>query len=626
MGSGFCSIFLFALFPAYVTCWGNYEGSMPDGDVQRFLTPTLPVIGSEVKQKAIWNELSYGSVRQPYYRGTHESYDAKGSLFVGSNAKSYTKDCQAPAKSGNRENMMNFNSNSLSKYGGSSCGQPSTQYESRTDTNSLKNVQVGSRLASALSQSGPTLRKTLKVPELSSLKISRGESSYGAGQSFNNVQIASNSFGPLLKGSPVQSNINPGKLSQGGPSVVSSGPVFVVQDKESAQGQNGFPDYGKPPVHRLIKPYKGSQTSRDGSLSASSLGKAWKKTLQYSKSGTQYNLDTEFRKPSKNDCKDNPAESIASSGEVLRKTQESALRNMLPPRYEATIPKFQQVHNSRGQSNQMFKPMYPPQNGAQQNVGRKSTTASSGLILVQQAPTDALSGKESNNRNVYPSFSEREVAFASGQTSHQYQPFKVTQNSRNAQPATDSYGSSSKTGYQTFSSLKGTSYKPSSGSSKSSTSVFSATNPNFAEPNEINTVHVRPNKPFASSFGQVQSQRASGDISRGAYQSSLPSSYMGLMPSKEVQISASSSAQFYGSRNQNQLVETQEDTDDIRCITTIPSEFGQGAIRRLSPKLSSKYRRVKQNGQERLDFVAPKCYSSLGQKGSVNFQEVNRSV
>ncbi|XP_056336276.1 uncharacterized protein zgc:175136 [Danio aesculapii] len=615
MGPRYGSIFLFALFPAIVTCWGNYEGSMPDGDVQRFLTPTLPVMGSEVKQKAVWKDLSYGSVRQPHYRGTHENYDAKERLFVGSNAKSNTEDCQGPAKNGHQENI-NFNLNSLSKYGVSSCGQSSTQYESRTGTNALKNVQAGSRLASTLSQSGPTLRKTLKVPELSSLKLSRGESSYEAGQGINNVQIASNSFGPLLKGSPVHSNMNPGKHTQGGPSVVSSGPVFVVQGKGSALGQNGFLDSVKPPVHRHFTPYKGSQS--------------WKKTFQYSKSGTQHNLNTELRKPSKSDCKDNAAKSIASSGEVFQETQESTKRNPILPHHDATYPKFQQVHNTRGQSNQMFKPMYPSQNGAQQNVGRKSTFASSGGILVQQAPTDALSGKESNNRNVYPSFSEREVTFASGQTSHQYQPFKVTQNSKNAQPATNSYTSSSQTGYQTFSSLKGTSYKPSSGSSMFSTSVLSATNPNFAGPNEINTVHVRPNKPFASSFGQVQSQRPSGD--RGAFQSFLPSSYLGLRPSEEVQTSVSS-APFHGSKRvQNQLVETQENTDDTRCITTIPSEFGQGAIQRLSPKHSSKYRRVKQNGQERLDFVAPKCYATqnnhagLGQKGSVNFQEVNQSV
>lgn len=565
-----------------------HTGSMPDADVQRLLTPTFPGIGSEVKQKAIWNDPSYDSVRQPQYRGTQESYDyPKESWFVGSNAKS-NSDCQTPTRSGNQDNMMNFKPNSLPKYGFSSCGQPSAQYESRTTTNALKNVQAGSRLASALSQSGSTLMKTLKVPESSSLKLSRGESSYVASQSTNNVQIASSSFGSLLKGSPVQSSLKPGRHSQGGHSVVSSGPVFVVQGKGSAQGQNGFADSVKPLAHRHLKPYKGSQISRDGSLTASGQGKAWNKPLQYSKSGTQYGLNTDLRKPSKNDCKDNAAKSIASSSEVLLKAQESTQRNMLLSHYEATHPKFQQVHYIHGQSNQMLKPMYPPQNGAQQNVGRKSTIASSGAILVQQTPTDALSGTESNNRKVYPSFSERELTFASGQISHQYQPFKVTQNSRNAQPATDTYASSSQTGYQTFS-LKGTSYKPSSGSSKSSTSAFPATNPNIAGPNEINIVHVRPNKPFASSFGQVQSQRASGDISRGAFQSSLPSSYLGRRPSEEAQKSVSSLApQFHDSKRvQNQLV---ENTDDARCITTIPSEFGQGAIQRLSPKLSSKYR------------------------------------
>ncbi len=567
-----------------------------------------------------WIDPAYASAPLPHRQGTHGSYDDahKQRLFAGSNVKSDSKDCQASAKSDNQDNhMINYKpSASVPKYDLPGFGQPHVQYESRTDA--FKNVQPGSRLASTSSQSRSTWMRTLKVP-------SRGESSYEVAktagsnkifvvkpsknthshmefnsevtrdplvrgpnhgltsissqdshqytsskgsQSTSKLQTASSSYGPFMKGIPVYSSMNPIKPSRSGftsteakPLVVSSGPIFVVQGGGNTQGLGGYsghPDSVKPLRGRShVDPYQASQISR---LTESSRGKSWNEPLHYSMSGTQYSPSSEPRKPSKNDCRGNDARSsIASSGGILLKTPESAQINKVPPHYEATHPKFQQTYNIHGQRNQIFKPVYPFQSGAQRDVA-KSPIASSGATLMMQAPVNVQNRAESNKPKVHPSFPERKVPFAPGQTAHQYQ-----------------------SGYQAFSSLKGTQYKPSSVPSRPSTNKlgFSASNPIIAGSNEINTVHVRLNKPPTSSFGSFQNQWASGDISSGAFQSSLLPSYPSQRPGQNVQKPVSSSSHC------SKGVQSQDAT---RCVTAIPSEFGQGTIRRISPTLSSSYR------------------------------------
>uniref|UniRef100_A0A8C1C4X6 Zgc:175136 n=1 Tax=Cyprinus carpio carpio TaxID=630221 RepID=A0A8C1C4X6_CYPCA len=671
-----------ALFPAYVICLGSYEGSMPTANLQRVSARIFPVIGPEVKQMGNWNDPAYSSAGLPHRQG---SYDKR--LFAGSSVKSDSKECQTSAKSDNQDNHV------IQVF------QPSVHYESHTAADAFKNVQPGSRLASTSSQSGFTSMRSLKVPEPNPLKPSRGESSYevaktagsnkmfvvkppkntygqmefnskvngnlpargpNAGsnsissqvsrqygssvgsQSTSKLQTAGSSYGPLLKGITGYSSMNPRKTSHDGfkyteakPSVVSSGPIFVVQGEGNAQGLGGYsghPDSVKPlgfPSH--VDSYQASQTFRDTRLTASSQGKSWKEPLHYSTSGTQYNPGPEPRKPSENDCRDNDARaSTASTGGVLLEASESAQRNKLPPHYESTRPKFQQTYNIRGQPNQIFEPLYPSRSGTQHGV-TKYSFASSGAIMMMQAPAKLQDGAESNKPQVHTSSPEHKVPFAPGQTA-QYQPLQVNQDSRNVQPATSTYASSSQTGSQAFSSVKRTPYKPSTVLSRPSTSKFgfSATKPTIARSNEINTVHVRLNKPPTSSFGRFQNQWAFGDISSGGFQSPLPPSYPSQRPGQNVQKPVSSSAR-YPERVQSQST---VNTDGTRLITAIPSGFGQGTIRRISPTLSSSYRQAEQN-QHRVNSLgssASKCEvaqnspAGFGQQGPVRFQEANLSI
>ncbi|XP_016108780.1 uncharacterized protein [Sinocyclocheilus grahami] len=697
MDSVYCLRVLFALFPAYVICLGNYEGSMPPANLQRVSAHTFPVIGPEVKQMGNWNDPAYSSAGLPHSQATHGSYDNehKESLFVGSNVKSDSKDCQTSAESDDQDNnLISYKpSASYPKYDLSGFGQPSVQDESHTVTDAFKNVQPGSRLASTSSQSEFALMRNLKVPEPNPLKPSRGESSYEVtktagsnkmfvvkppknthglmefnsevtrnllargpnaasnsisspvshqysssegSQSTSQLQTASSRYGPLLKGIPGYSSMDPRKTSHDGlkyteakPSVVSSGPIFVVQGGGNVQdlgGYSGHPDSVKPlgvPSH--VDPYQASQIFRDTRLTASSQGKSWNEPLHYSMSGTRYNPSPEPRKPSKNDYRDNNARSsIGSSGGVLLEASESAPRNALPPHYESTRPKFQQTYNIHGQPNQVFEPMYPSRSGAQHDV-TKSSIASSRAILMIQAPANIHDRAESNKPQVHTSSPDRKVPFAPGQTAHERQPFQVNQNSRNVQPATSTYASSSQTGYQPFSSLKRTPYKPSRVLSRPSTSKLG-----FSATNEINTVHVRLNKPPTSSFGSFQNQWASGGISSGVFQSSLPPSYPGQRPGQTEQNPVSSSAR-YPEGVQSQFT---VNTDGTRLITAIPSEFGQGAIRRMSPTLSSSYRQAEQN-QHRVNSlgsstskceVAQNSPAGFGQQEPVRFQEVNLSI
>lgn len=536
-------------------------------------------------------------------------------------------------------------------------GQPS-QYESRTAADAFKNVQPSSQLASTSSQSGSTLIRNLKVPEPNPLKPYRGEpsnevaktsgssnffavkppknafghmefnsevsrdphardpnlgsvslsrlshphSSSKWSQSTNKVQTASSSYGPLLKETSMYLSTNPRKPSSSEhkytevkSSVVSSGPVIVVKGRGSAQGPGGYS--GHPysvkslgvPSH--VDAYQASQTSRDTRLTASSQGQSWNEPLHYSMSGTQYSPSPELRKPPKNDCRDSVNESsTVSSGGILLKAPESTRRNKFPAHYETTKPIFQQAYNVHGQPSQIYKPTGPSRSGAQYDVA-KSSTASSGAILIMQGPTNFQSRTESNKPKVHPRFPEHRITFASGQTAHQNQPFEAD---RNVRPATCTYASSSRTGYQTFSSVKGPSYKPNSRPSKPSRSKlgFSANNPAIAGANEINTIRVRFNKPPTSSFGNFQNQWVSGVVNSGAFQSSLPQSYLGQRPGQNARTPVSSSApKYYGSKVvQNQFTTTRGNTGYTRHINAIPSEFGQGAIRRLSPTLSSNYR------------------------------------
>ncbi|ROK35619.1 Keratinocyte differentiation factor 1 [Anabarilius grahami] len=599
----------------------------------------------------------------------------KGRLFAGSNIKSDSKDCETEAKSDNQENINFKPSASVPTYGLSGFVQPSAQYESRMAADAFKNVQPSSRLASTSSQSGSTLIRNLKVPEPNPLKHSSNEVAKTSGssnffavkppkntfghmefnsevsryphardpnlgstsilsrmshphssskwsQSTNKVQTASSSYGPLLKETSMYSSTNPRKPSSSGlkytevkSSVVSSGPIIVVKGGGSAQGHGGYsghPDSVKSlgvPSH--VDAYQASQTSRDTRLTASSQGQSWNEPLPNSMSGTQYCPSPELRKPSKIDCRDSvDKSSIVSSGGILLKSPQSTHRNKLPAHYEATHPKFQQAYNVHGQPSQIYKPMYPSRSGAQHDVA-KSSTASSGTILIMQGPTNLQSRTESNKPKVHPSFPEHKITYASGQTAHQNQPFEAAKNFRKVRPATSTYASSSRTGYQTFSSVKGPSYKPNSKPSQPSRSElgFSANNPTIAEANEINTVRVRFHKPPTSSFGNSQNQWASGDVSSGAFQSSLPPSYLGQRPGQNVQTPVSSSApQYYGSKAvQSQFTATRGNADYTRHITAIPSEFGQGAIRRLFPTLSSNYRQAEQNQPQvnRLDSSAP---------------------
>ncbi|XP_058608625.1 uncharacterized protein zgc:175136 [Onychostoma macrolepis] len=555
--------------------------------------------------------------------------------------------------------MINYKA-SVPKYDLPGFGQPSVQYETRTDA--FKNVKPGSWLASTSSQSRSTLMRTPKVPsrvessyevaktagsndifvvkpskntqshvefntEVTRDPLARGPN-YGStslsspvfhqytsskgSQSTSKLQTASSSYGPFMKGIPVYSSMNPRKPSRSGfkyteakPSVVSSGAIFVVQGGGNAQslgGYSGHPASVKPlGGPSQADPYQASQISRDTRLAANSQGKSWNEPLHYSTSGTQYSPSSEPRKPYKNDYRDNARSSIASSGGILLKAPESAPINELPPHYDATHPKFQQTYNIHSQPNRIFEPVYPSQSGAQCDVA-KSSIASSGAILMQ-APANIQNRVESNKPKVHPSFPERKVPFAPGQTALKHQ-----------------------SGYQAFSSLKGTPYKPSSVPSRPSSKIgFSASNPTIAGSNKINTVHVRLHKPPKSSFGSFQNQRASGDISSGAFQSSLPPSYRSQRPGQNVQKPVSSSAHY------SKGVQSRDST---RRITTIPSEFGQGHIRRTSPTLSSSYRQAEQNQPQvnSLDSLASKCEvtqnspAGFGQQGPVRFQEANLSI
>ncbi|XP_059366021.1 uncharacterized protein zgc:175136 [Carassius carassius] len=668
----YCIRIHLALFPAYVICLGSYEGSMPTTDLQRVSARTFPVIGPEGKQMGNRNDPASSSAGLPHRQGSYDN-----SLFVGSNSE----DCQTCARSDNQDNHMIGYKPSASdlKYYLSGFGPPSVKHESRTAADAFKNVQPGSRLASTSSRSGFTSVRNLNVPEPNPLKPSRGVSSYRVAetpgsnkmlavkppkkthghvelnsevprnlfsrgpntgsnsfsspvsqqysssvgsQSTHKLQTAGSSYGPLLKGF---------KYTEAKPSVVSSGPIFLVQGGGYAQGlgsYSGQPDSVKPPgVPRHVDPYRASQTSSDTGLTPSSQGKSWNKPLHYSMSGTQYNLSPEPREPSKNDCRDNDASaSTASTGGVLLEASESAQRYKLPPQYESTHPKFQQNYNIRGQPNQIIEPMYPSRSGAQHDV-TKSLFASSGAILMQ-APEKVEDGAESSRLKVHTSSPERKVPFAPGQTAP-YKPFQVNQDYRK-QPATSTYASSSQTGSQAFSSVKRTPYIPSTVLSRtSSKSGFRATKPTIAR-SEINTVHVRLNKPLASSFGSFQNQWAFGDISRGGFQSSLPPSYRGQRPAQNVQKHVSSSAPCpEGVQSQFGV-----NPDGTRLITAIPSAFGQGTIRRSSPTLSSSYRQGEQNQYQvnRLGSSASKCEvaqkspAGFGQRSPVRFQEANLSI
>lgn len=572
---------------------------MPTANVQRVSTRTFPVIVPEVKQMGSRHDPAYSFVHLPYHQGAHGSYH-KGRLVAGSNIKSNSKDCQTPAKSDNQENINFKASASVPKYNLSGFGQPSVQYGSRTATDAFKNVQPSGQLAASY-QGGSTLMRTPKVPEPKPLKPSRGESSYTrtsgssrifvvnapknafghefnsevitdpnhgltssssqvshqhtssrGSQSTNKVQTASSSYGPLLKGTPVYSNTNPRKPSSSGieyskvkSSVVSSGPVFVVQGGGGAQGHGAYSGrLDSVPSH--VDPYQASQTSMD--LTASSQGKSCNEPLHYSMSGTQYSPSPELRKPSKNDCRDNvDSSSIASSGDVSKSTFLGT-ENKLPSHYEATLPKFQQTYNFHGPPSQNHKLIYPSQSRTQHEA--KSSIASSGAIKIIQDPMIVQSRPESNKPKVHPSFS--------------------------------------------FPSVKGTSYNPNSRPSKPSRSefVFSATNPNIAGANEIKTVRVRLNKPPTSSFGNFQNQWASGGVNSGAFQSSLPPFPLGQRPGQNVHKPIGSSApQSHGSKGvQSQFNVSQGNTDYTRHITAIPSEFGQGSIQRIFPTLSGNYR------------------------------------
>ncbi|XP_043072990.1 uncharacterized protein zgc:175136 isoform X2 [Puntigrus tetrazona] len=562
---------IFALFPAYVTCLENYEGSMPNANLQRVSARIFPVPGSEVKQIGNWNDPVYASAPQRHFQDTKESYvTPKDRLFAGSALKSDSNDCHTSGKSDNQDHhLINYKpSLSFPKYDLSGFGQPSVLYESRKDA---------FKAASTSSQSGSTLR-TLNVPsrgessyefaktagsnEISVVKnpknmqsymklkseVTRGPLATGpnrgptsisgqisnqytsskGSQSTSKLQPASSSYGPIMKGNPVYSRMNPIKPSYGGfkytgakPLVVSSGPIFVVQGEGNAKGLGGYsghPESVKPlggPSH--INPYQASNIYRS---TESSQGKLKGKPLHYSTSGTQYSPSSEPRKPSKNDCRNNDARSsIASSGRILLKAPESAQINKMPPHYEATHNKFQQTYDLR-EPNKISKPVYPSQSWAQRDVP-KSSLGSSGAIMIQ-VPANVQNRAESNKPKVYP-IPERKVPFASGPTP-QYQ-----------------------SGYQA-SSVKETQYKPSSVPSRPSTGV--------------------------------QSQ------------------------------------------------------DGSRRIAAVPSEFGRGTIRRTSPTLSSSYRQVEQNQPQvnSLDSLASKCEvtqnspAGFGQQGPVRFQEANLSI
>lgn len=573
---------------------------MLTANVQKVSTRTFPVIVPEVKQMGSRHDPAYSSVHLPYHQGASGSYNYhKGRSVAGSNIKSDSKDCQTPAKSDNQKNINFKASASVPKYDWSGFGQPSGQCGSRTATDAFKNIQPSGRLASY--QGGSTLMRTPKVPEPKPLKPSRGESSYTrtsgssrifvvnapknafgrefnsevitypnhgltssssqvshqhtssrGSQSTNKVQTASSSYGPLLKGKPVYSSTNPRKPSSSGieyskvkSSVVSSGPVFVVQGGGRAQGHGAYSGrLDSVPSH--VGPYQASQTSRD--LTASSQGKSCNEPLPYSMSGTQYSPSPELRKPSKNDCRENvDSSSIASSGDVSMSTSLGT-ENKLPPHHEATFPKYQQTYNFHGPPSQNRKLMYPSQSRAQHVA--KSSIASSGAIRIMQDPTNVQSRPDSNKPKVHPSFS--------------------------------------------FSSVKGTSYNPNSRPSKPSRSEvgFSATNPNIAGANEIKTVRVRLNKPPTSSFGNFRNQWASGGVSSGAFQSSLPPFSLGQRPGQNVHKPIGSSApQYHGSKGvQSQFTVSQGNTDYTRHIIAIPSEFGQGSIQRIFPTLSGNYR------------------------------------
>ncbi|KAI7789980.1 uncharacterized protein zgc:175136 [Triplophysa rosa] len=654
MCSGFCLRIFFALFPAYVSCLGSYDGNMSTTNMQSVPVRTFPEMGSEVKQVGNLIDL-------PNNQDNHGHYDSyqKEKLFEGSSVTSDVKDCQTRTESDNQDNMIKPFA-SVPNYNLLGFGQPPSQYESNALTDVFKNVQPVSQLAYT-SQGRSTLMETPKVLGFKTFKPSKSESSYEAikssaagsskifavqapkhaydrvmfkpqvsadalvgdpkwtqsnsilsqfskqhgashrTESFRKFQAAGSTYGPILMGAPVHSKTNPRKPSHGGlahpeakPSVVSSGPIVILQGSESTQGLGStLPNSVKPKWFPSNVDFNQYVTPRSSQISSVALNvggrhsKLWHAPLYNSMRQGQNSAGPKPLKRSGSGCRDDVGKySVASSSEFRLRALESADGGKSVPYYESREDVQKMVMSSNPRK---FQKTY----NTQHNVVKSSIT-SSGEIRMMSNPSTVQNKTHSIKLQVTSkpnaSSPEHRATFPSIRTALQYQPFDAYLNSRNVQPTT---ASPPQSGYKVFSSFMGTSYKPGSAPPNAlSESRFSATKPSVAD-----AIRVRLNKWPKSIFGNHQNQWASrNDVgaltaNSGALQSVLPSSDLGH---RQVQ--------------------------NVHDIITIPDMFGKGVIRRLSA-ISSSYRPASQNQAQGGDSSTPECDvtqnhgSGVGQQG-----------
>lgn len=645
---------------------------MPTTKMRSVPARNFPEMGPEVKQVENLIDL-------PNIEDKHRHYDQEERLFVGSRVKSDVKDCHTRTDRNNQDNIIYKPFASAPNLLG--IGRPPSQYESNAAIYVFKNIQPVSQLAYTSAQSGSTLVETPKVlvsktsggessyeapkssdvgsskifavqapehaydhvvfkPQVSGNALVAGPNQaqsnfissqfskqHGASQirqSFRKFQAAGSTYGPVLMGAPVHSRTNLRKPSHGGlthseakPSVVSSGPIFILQGSKRTQGPKRTPPNSvKPqrvPINVDFSQYVNPQSSQTSSVALNVGGrhsKSWNEPLYNSMRGGQSSAGSMPPKQSGGDCRDDVGKnSVASSGEIRLRALENAEGGKSVPHYESREDvrhprKFQKTYNTcdpypvysvSGSNPNQVKPMYPTQSGAQHNVVQ-SSIASSGEIRVMSVPVNVQSKTHSNKLQVSSkpnaSSPEHRVIIPSTQTALPYQPFEANQNSRNVQPTTGIYARPPQSGYKVFSSFTGTSYKPGSASPNAlSESRYSATKPSVAVSDEINAVRVRLNKWPKSSFGNLQNQWASGNdvgaltANSGAQQRVLPSSDLGQRQGQNVQIPVRSSVPMY-----RQSAEIQENSHVFRHDkNAIPDVFGKGVIRRLST-ISSHYR------------------------------------
>ncbi|TRY95971.1 hypothetical protein DNTS_026797 [Danionella cerebrum] len=388
-----------------------------------------------------------------------------------------------------------------------------------------RNFNPGTQIASA---SWTNSKRTQKEPESNTLKASADDSSYRRTLNTNVFLARRNRFGSFAQKAQSDSNTNP--------AVVSSGLIFVVKS-DSSQGSAGYSAPLEPvkPVSRLAEP---SQTSRDAVSTAISQGMSWNRPHDHYMGGTSFSNHPELEEDTELDCVDDDDYDdegiVPGSNEILLNPQDGSRRNNLQ---------------------KLFAPM---------EVGTKQSSFASSGAIVFHNPTDT---RPPVNQNPLPN-----------------KQFKVNQNSKNVPQATIPYVSSS----LVWDPATGTRppFRPSTGASNPSRDLgFNGAQNNFPASNDINTVRVRLNKPFASSFGPIQAQKSTSAVG-GSFPSPKALRDQEQKPGQSVRIPLSSSTPLHyrSAMTQSQLVETQG-----RCTQcyAIQSRFGQGVIRRSSSMLPS---------------------------------------